>query len=229
MSDKIEVMGISVDKCYAEDVMENISEHWEADTLSTYGIVTMNLLMEAQKDAELREYIESLDKAVVYESEIIKASGQSDEHWEEEVSEQGFFSTLFWLLNEYKNKIFILGENEEDTEKFCDYLKEKYPGIRIIGNDSLLGEESDHVDRVINEINAMSPEAVLSCSRTYELEKFVKRNRKMMNTSVWFSLGSCLEIFKETGIKAGWLNRLMEKSSFKKMVSKYKERQGKCE
>ena len=45
----------------------------------------------------------------------------------------------------------------------------------------------------------------------------------MVNTSVWFSLGSCPEILKETGLGTAWLNRLMEKSNFKKMVSSYKE------
>lgn len=224
MSERIEIMGISVEKCYAKDVIESVNECWsQRDSLSTYGIITMNLLMAAQKDPELKEYIETLDKAVVDEPEVIKAAGLKDDRLESEASGHGFFGTLFWLLNEYRNQVFILGENLEDTEKFCGYLKEKYPGILVVGKDSLLEGGADQVDRVINEINALSPQAVLSCSRTYELERFVKKNRKMMNTSVWFSLGSCLEIFKETGLKVSWINRLVEKSSFKKMVSKYNE------
>lgn len=44
-----------------------------------------------------------------------------------------------------------------------------------------------------------------------------------MNTKVWFSLGSSLPVFQETGIKSNWLNRLMEKNNFKKLVSQYQE------
>ena len=115
MSEKIEIMGISVEKCYAEDIMESINQHWYEDTLATYGVITMKLLIAAQKDEELKEYIETLDKAVADEPEIVEAAGLQDEAWEKEISEHGFFGTLFWLLNLYKNRIFILGEREEDT------------------------------------------------------------------------------------------------------------------
>lgn len=224
MSETIEIMGISLEKCYAADVMESIDEHWSSSVLSTYGTITMNLLMEAQNDEELKSYIEGLDKAVVDEPEVIRAAGITDERMLEEATGHGFFGTLFWLLNQYKNRIFILGGNMEDVQTFCDYLSEKYPDIVIAGKDSLEEAGEDHEDRVINEINAVSPHAVLSCSRTYAPERFVKRKRKMLNTGVWFSLGSCLEIFKETGLKAGWLNRLVEKNSFKKMISEYNEK-----
>lgn len=223
MSEKIEIMGISVEKCYAEDIMESINQHWNEDTLATYGVITMKLLIAAQKDEELKEYIETLDKTVADEPEIVKAAGLQDEAWESEISEHGFFGTLFWLLNLYKNRIFILGEKEEDTEKFCNYLREQYPDVVILGKDSLTDMEADQTDRVINEINSWNPQAVLSCSREYNVERFVKRYRKMMNTKVWFSLGSSLPVFQETGIKSNWLNRLMEKNNFKKLVSQYQE------
>ena len=224
MMEMIEIMGISVEKCHAEQVIESINDHWNSrDSLSTYGILNMGLLMAAQTDVELKEYIQMLDKAVVDEPEVLKAAGLQDSQLEQEASEHGFFGTLFWLLAHYRNHIFLLGENPEDTEKLCAYIQEKYPQIVIVGKDSLPENGEDQADRLINEMNALSPQAVLSCSKNYELEKFVKRNRKMVNTSVWFSLGSCPEILKETGLGTAWLNRLMEKSNFKKMVSSYKE------
>ena len=53
MSEKIEIMGISVEKCYAEDVIESINQQWYQETLATYGVLTMNLLA-AQQDEELK-------------------------------------------------------------------------------------------------------------------------------------------------------------------------------
>lgn len=223
MSERLEIMGVSVEKCYAEDIMESINEHWTADTLTTYGVVTMKLLLAAQQDTELKEYIETLDKAIVDEPEVAVAAGIHDQVWEEEISAHVLFGTLFWLLNSYENRIFILGENREDTEKFCAYLEEKYPRIQIVASDSLEGFEADQIDKVINEINSWNPQAVLSCSRVHDLERFVKRHRKMINTKVWLSLGSSLHIFQETGMMANWLSRFMEKNNFKKMVSKYQE------
>ena len=50
MHERIEVLGISVEKCYVEDVMEYVNENWFNETLSTYGVINMKLLMAAQVD-----------------------------------------------------------------------------------------------------------------------------------------------------------------------------------
>ena len=224
MNEKIEIMGISLDTCSVEEIIESINTHWnQEEALSTYGTLTMKLFMAAQKDPELKEYIQMLDKAVPDDPEVLWAAGLHDGKIEEEISRHDFMATLFWLLSQYRNRIFILGETLEDAEEMHRYLDEKYPDIVVAGRDCLLTGESDQVDRVINEINAISPQAVLSCSRTFELEKFVKKNRKMINSRVWFSLGNCQEIWKGPGLKPAWLGKIMEKNIFKKMVSSYKE------
>ena len=224
MNEKIEIMGISLDTCSVEEVIESINVHWlQEESLSTYGTLTMKLFMAAQKDPELKEYIQMLDKAVPDDPEVLWAAGLHDGKIEEEISRHDFMATLFWLLSQYRNRIFILGETLEDAEEMHRYLDEKYPDIVVAGRDCLLTGESDQVDRVINEINAISPQAVLSCSRTFELEKFVKKNRKMINSRVWFSLGNCQEIWKGPGLKPAWLGKKKKKNIFKKMVSSYKE------
>ena len=224
MNEKIEIMGISLDTCSVEEIIESINVHWlQEESLSTYGTLTMKLLMAAQKDPALKDYIQMLDKAVPDDPEVLWAAGLHDGKLEEEISQHDFVGTLFWLLAQYRNHIFILGETVEDTEDMFQYLREKYPDIVVTGKDCLLTGESDQVDRVINEINAVSPQAVLSCSRTFELERFVKKNRKMINSRVWFSLGNCQEIWKGPGLKPAWLGKIMEKNIFKKMVSSYKE------
>ena len=224
MNEKIEIMGISLDTCSVEEVIESINVHWlQEESLSTYGTLTMKLFMAAQKDPELKEYIQMLDKAVPDDPEVLWAAGLHDGKIEEEISRHDFMATLFWLLSQYRNRIFILGETLEDAEEMHRYLDEKYPDIVVAGGDCLLTGESDQGDRGINEINAISPQAVLSCSRTFELEKFVKKNRKMINSRVWFSLGNCQEIWKGPGLKPAWLGKIMEKNIFKKMVSSYKE------
>ena len=157
------------------------------------------------------------------EPEVLKAAGVEDPRLEEEAARHGFFSTLFWFLSHYKNQVFLLGETEEDTEAFYNFVKDKYPDIVIVGRDSLQEAHADQIDRVINEINSFSPQVVLTCSRNMEIERFVADNRKMMNTKILFCLGERQEIQKETGLKKGWLGKLLEKSTFKKLVSQYNE------
>ena len=224
MDEKIQVLGISVEKYYVDEVMDNINENWNReDVLATYGVINMKLLMAAQKDEQLRAYIDALDKAAVDEPEVLHAAGMSDARMEEEVLGHSFFGALFWYLSYYQNQIFLLGENEKDTEEFYSYVKGKYPQIVILGKGNLEECEKDEFDKIINEINALTPQAVLGCSKNFGIERFVQEHRKKINTRVFFCLGQCEEIRKESGVKKTWLEKLLEKNSFKKMVSQYKE------
>ena len=224
MDEKIQVLGISVEKCYVDEVMDNINENWNReDVLATYGVINMKLLMAAQKDEQLRAYIDALDKAAVDEPEVLHAAGMSDARMEEEVLGHSFFGALFWYLSYYQNQIFLLGENEKDTEEFYSYVKGKYPQIVILGKGNLEECEKDEFDKIINEINALTPQAVLGCSKNFGIERFVQEHRKKINTRVFVCLGQCEEIRKESGVKKTWLEKLLEKNSFKKMVSQYKE------
>ena len=224
MDEKIQVLGISVEKCYVDEVMDNINENWNReDVLATYGVINMKLLMAAQKDEQLRAYIDALDKAAVDDPEVLHAAGMSDARMEEEVLGHSFFGALFWYLSYYQNQIFLLGENEKDTEEFYSYVKGKYPQIVILGKGNLEECEKDEFDKIINEINALTPQAVLGCSKNFGIERFVQEHRKKINTRVFFCLGQCEEIRKESGVKKTWLEKLLEKNSFKKMVSQYKE------
>lgn len=55
MSEKIQVLGISVEKCYVDEVMDNINENWNRDdVLATYGVINMKILLAAQKMRNLR-------------------------------------------------------------------------------------------------------------------------------------------------------------------------------
>lgn len=224
MSEKIQVLGISVEKCYVDEVMDNINENWNReDVLATYGVINMKILLAAQKDEELKEYIDSLDKGVVDEPEVLKAANMEDTRMEEEVLGHSFFATLFWYLSRYQNQIYLLGETEAEADAFFNYVKERYPEIVVLGKGSLKDGSEDDCDKIINDINALAPQAVLGCSGDFSIERFVKKHRKKMNTRVFFCLGERAEIQKETGVKKRWLEKILEKNSFKKLVSQFNE------
>lgn len=179
MSEKIQVLGISVEKCYVDEVMDNINENWNRDdVLATYGVINMKILLAAQKDEELKEYIDSLDKGVVDEPEVLEAANMDDTRMEEEVLGHSFFATLFWYLSRYQNQIYLLGETEEEANAFFNYVKEKYPEIVVLGKGSLKDGSEDDCDKIINDINAFAPQAVLGCSGDFSIERFVKKHRK---------------------------------------------------
>ena len=119
MSEKIQVLGISVEKCYVDEVMDNINENWNRDdVLATYGVINMKILLAAQKDEELKEYIDSLDKGVVDEPEVLEAANMDDTRMEEEVLGHSFFATLFWYLSVIRIRFICLERRKKRPMHF---------------------------------------------------------------------------------------------------------------
>ena len=78
MNAKIEIMGISADTCSVEEIIKSINAHWnQKDSLSTYGVLNMKLLMAAQKDEELKGYIEMLDSVLQQKRELFALMNES--------------------------------------------------------------------------------------------------------------------------------------------------------
>lgn len=226
MDNKVEVLGIRIDGCHISEIIEKMEADWNNAGFFTYGIITMNLLMAAKEDPEMIKFIDSLDISIIGENEVLEAAGIEDEQMRREVSEQAFFTTAVNLAVKHKRAVFLLGESREETEAFKVYLEERYQGIMITGCDYLHMDEADCIDKVINEINSVSPEMVMTCAKGLGLEKFAIENRKKINAKIWLSLGNHFGRKSDMRVKSRWLGKLLEKKTFRKMVLKYNSKKG---
>lgn len=226
MENKVDILGFLIDKYYVDEMLELVRSQWNERGLLTYGLVTMNLLMAAKEDEVLANYIQSLNLSIIGEPEVLKAAKIEDESMLQEVANHEFLGAFFMYVIEYGNTVFVLGETKEETEILKKHLEETYEGLKIVASDALCGEGADGSDRVINEINSVSPEVILTCSQSHNMERFAVENRKKVNARIWMSLGSHANLQAESGLKSNWLSKLLEKSTFKKMVARYNSEKG---
>jgi N-acetylglucosaminyldiphosphoundecaprenol N-acetyl-beta-D-mannosaminyltransferase len=221
MSEKINVLGIFIDQHYVDDILVHIAEDWQNEGLSTYGVITMNLLMAAKENPDIKRFIEELDVSIIGEIEVLEAAGIEDEKMIKEVSSRKFFRRFFSRISEEGNSVFLLGEAKEQVDAFYKYLLDNYPRLIAAGSDYLDCDKADSTDRVINEINSLLPELVITCADSVEMKKFVLENRKKMNAKIWISLPLEYLAKNDMGLKTSWLSKLLKKTTFKKMVSTY--------
>ena len=226
MENKVDILGFLIDKYSVDEMLEIVRRQWDEQGLLTYGLITMNLLMAAREDEILANYIQSLDLSIIGEPEVLKAAKIEEEAMLQEVTNHEFLGAFFMYVINYGNTVFVLGETKEEADVLKKHLEETYEGLKIAASDFLCGETADGEDRVINEINSVSPEVILTCSQSLSMERFAEENRKKVNARIWMSLGSHANLQTESGLKSNWLSKLLEKSTFKKMVARYNSEKG---
>ena len=75
MIKKIDIMGILLDDYTVREALHQIESFSDDNVLRSIESISMQMLMEAEKDEELRNAISSLDLAIVGQKEILEVAG----------------------------------------------------------------------------------------------------------------------------------------------------------
>lgn len=220
MSSKIEVLGLKLDYLNVDSEMERLTEFIHNDRLDSIGIITMNTLLLAEKEDTWRTYLENLDMSVIGEKEVLEAVGITSGQIYDEVADNEFPARMFWYMINQDLGIFLLGESQEEVEGLKKYLLDTYPGIRIEGMAADVAGVDMSVDSIINEINSISPDVIISGLQGIHQDQFLMANRQKIGARIWLGLGEHPELQNEAGLKVGWWSTLLKKTTFKRLVSK---------
>lgn len=222
MCQKIDVLGLKLDYLNVETFIEKIDELMKNEKLSLVSIVTMRTLLLADADPVWKRFLQETDLTVIGEMEVLKAAGSADGQIAEEVRNDEFVARFFWYLIQHHNTVFVLGESEEEVEGLHNYLLETYPDITVAG--SAVAKDADTDVAVINEINSMTVDVVVSGLQGNKQNRIAIDNRSSLSSKLWFCLGEHPEVQTEAGLKSSWWSTLLEKNAFKRLVAKYKSK-----
>ncbi len=220
MYDKIEVLGLKLDYLSVDSEMERLLDFLHNERLDSIGIITMNTLLLAEKEESWRNYLENLDMTVIGEKEVLEAVGISSGQIYDEVADNEFAARMFWYMINHELRMFLLGESQEEVEGLKKYLLETYPGISIVGAAADVAGIDMSVDSIINEINSLSPDVIISGLQGIRQDQFLMENRQKINSRIWLGLGEHPEIQNEAGLKVGWWSTLLKKNTFRRLVAK---------
>lgn len=225
MDRKIKVLGVEIDNYYLDEVMTTVVGFLENDSLNTIDMITTSLLMAAEENMQLKDHIEQMDITIIGDIEVLAAANIQDEKRYEEVAQNEFLGTLLMYAANCEKSICLLVESEKQLEEFEEYFKEQYENLSIVKSFVLDGENQD-VDDVINEINSLSPDILLASLQSPFQEAFILENKLKLSAKLYVGLGKYKKINQSLGLKPGWLSKLLDRTLFKHMVSKYKGEKG---
>ena len=221
MIKKIDIMGILLDDYTVREALHQIESFSDDNVLRSIESISMQMLMEAEQDEELRNAISSLDLAIVGQKEILEVAGVGTMQRIKETEENDFFYEFLKRLERNHKRLFLLGETEEKNNRIKEKLIEQYPQLSIVGEYALENCIGDQA-AVINEMNAATPDLVLSALPSPTQEHFFWKHKDKINARIWYGVGD-VEIDGRTGVKK-MVTSLLHRGRLKSSIEKYEKK-----
>lgn len=221
MIKKIDIMGILLDDYTVREALHQIESLSDDNVLRSIESISMQMLMEAEQDEELRNAISSLDLAIVGQKEILEVAGAGTMQRIKETEENDFFYEFLKRLERNHKRLFLLGETKEKNNRIKEKLIEQYPQLSIAGEYALENCIGDQA-AVINEMNAATPDLVLSVLPSPTQEHFFWEHKDKINARIWYGVGD-VEIDGRTGVKK-MVTSLLHRGRLKSSIEKYEKK-----
>ena len=136
-----------------------------------------------------------------------------------------FASCLMGKLSKQHGSVYLFGAKPGIAEKAGENLKNKYPGLQVVGcHDGYFDEDS----LIIEEINCLKPDLLLVCLGVPKQEFWMEKHSGNLDVGLMAGLGGSLDVFsgevrrapllwQKLGLE--WLYRLLkEPSRIKRMM-----------
>lgn len=148
----------------------------------------------AQQD---QEYIHCLDSADLVLNDGIgldlgaKIFGF---RFEENMNGTDFTPELLKMANEYQLKVYLLGASPGVAERAAEKIKQKIPGLQIVGAHDGYFKDSDEMIRKINELNT---DVLLIGMGAPLQEKWVSKYANQLDAKIIIAAGAYLDFAAE--------------------------------
>ena len=222
MSDKVNILGVKVDKVNVSEASDRIIGFIESGDKGR-SVFTPNseIIMMAYRDESFRELLNSSDLltadgiGVVYASRIVKNPIK------ERAAGYDIACETLEKLSKKGGSLYLFGSKPGVAEKAGENITKKYPGIRIAGySDGYFNEEKEKT--IIENINRANPDLLFVCLGAPKQEKWIYEHKNELKAGVCLGIGGSLDVFAGTVKRAPefftkhgieWLYRLMKQPS----------------
>lgn len=219
MIKKIDILGMKLDNYTVREAIMQVETYLTNDVLNTIESISMQMLVDAETDDVLKQVINDLDLAVIGEKEIIQVTGIGTMQRIKETEENDFFHEFFKRIERNRKSIFLLGESEDKIHEMKTKLIQAYPKILVAGEYAIEKCVGD-LEAVINDMNATTPDVIVSILPTPVQEHFFWEHKEKINANIWYGVGE-LGMRKTNHVFLGFFKSILNRSRLKSYLNKY--------
>ena len=191
MEEKVTIFDVEIPCITAKEAMIRAMDYMEQESLNTIELLSMNMLLNGQEDAQWKEQLNGLSMLLPGSVEILEAAQVKDSTLLRETDDKLFLRMFMKYMQKNHKKLFLLAESEEELEKTEELLLKRNRGIQIIGK-TVVTQDGELIQKVINAINGTETDCILSVLSSPFQEQFIQRNKALLNARVWLGCGTAL-------------------------------------
>lgn len=222
MNEKLNVLGIYIDRCTAKEAMKEAVGYMDSEPVNIIDMVTVDAVMEMDEKSGLKEDICAFDLVLAGDKTILEAADITERRCLQE-TENGLFVKMFLrYLHKNRSRVYLLVESEEEGRELFGYLEKYYSGIQV-GGMAKVSAQNRLDDMLVNAINGAEVDCILSVLSSPLQEELAVKNREALNARILLGLGKELLPMHAQGSGLGRLTRFVMNRLFKKEMEKRKK------
>lgn len=219
MEEKINVFDIELNLLTAKKAMRQVMRYMGGESVSTIELIPMEVLLKGQDNAEWKQSLQSVDLLLPSEREILESAEVTDENAIQDLENNTFVRLFFRYLVKNKKKVFLLTEDEKAGRLLKERIETYRKGVQFVG-EAVISAQSGSKDAVINMINGVEPDCILSALSYPWQEKFIAESKALLNARVWFGCSFLLNQQKKEEKASGKFKYFILKRLFRYQVGK---------
>lgn len=224
MNSKINVLELELHNDTAKEAMQKVMDYMQTEPLNIVELISSDSLLLSKDDEVLRDNIGQSDLVLTVEKSFLELAGVTDRRRLQEAESGLFLKMVLHYFHKNHVRVFLLGESQEDSLRLQEYFENYYAGIEIVGAEAVAANrEMD--DMILNSINGVEAECVISILPSPLQEVFVVRNRILLNTRLWLGLGKKVKLPLDKKEKKPFRDFLV-KLFLKREIEKEKQKRG---
>ncbi len=221
MTKKIDILGIRLDNYTVREAVRQVDGYLNDHVMNTIENISMQMLIESESDPVLKEVMSALDLAVIGEKEILQAAGIGTMQRIKETEENDFSFEFFRKAERSKKSLFFLGETDEKLNVAREMLLQTFPRLSVAGWYALEHCKGDY-ETAINEMNATTPDIIVSLLPSPMQEHFFWEHKGKINTGIWYGTGGAGFGRRRSGVR-NFFRNVMHLGKLKSSMVRYRE------
>ena len=200
MFDKVNILGVKIDKVTIDEAVERIIGFTDEDCVHTVFTPNSEIIMSAYRDENIKSILNNASLLTADGIGVVKAAQIVRNPIKERAAGYDISIRLMERMEKEGKSLYLFGSKPEIVKTAYEKLKEKHPALNISGySDGYFDKEKEA--EIINDINEKNPDVVFVCLGCPKQEKWIAENKDKLRCKVLIGLGGCLDVY------AGYVKR----------------------
>ncbi len=217
----IDVLGMQITDYPLKEAIKLSLKYISSGAMNTIYYVSSQVLLDAGDHPQQKEWLESMDLILYGEPTVLDVLGEKTRERKNEIKQDMFLHEFIKKIARGKQSVYLIMDSEDKANGLEKYLQELHSSVNVIGK-YIWDEETSKAEELVNELNDVSPDVIISKLPNAVQLKLICENRRMINASVWVALLYERIINKKKKVTFGSkLDWMFYKRLFKRKVNKY--------